>query len=300
MEKPTPIQRHGFVALLGRPNVGKSTLFNCLLGKRVAAVTHKAQTTRCNIRGVIDDPRGHIMLLDTPGAHRGQRHQLNSILNRNVSHAIDSVNICLLIAEYNCWKKEDKAVLGLIKEYDKPCLLLLNKIDRLRDKTRLLKQIDTLKNEHTFADIIPISALSNQSNQIIKKAIYQQLPENSNEDLGPVTATPKFLITEFIREQLMTLLHQEVPYASHVEVMQYEKRERHWYALVHIIVERESQRAIIIGRGGRSIKNIGTQARQTLETLLKQPMYLELQVKVNSAWRNDPNIVKSYLENLEH
>ena len=302
----------GYLALLGRPNVGKSTLFNRLLGQHIAAVTHKPHTTRCTIRGILDiddksagktDTGKRVVLIDTPGLHRGARHELNRALNRSISYALEKVRACVLIAECGDWRQDDDAILNLIKRADKPCILVINKVDCLSDKTRLLKLLEERGGKHDFSALVPLSARRDKSFDGLKKEIARVLPamtpemteEAGDEDGVDVAPNERELIAELIREQVILLTHNEVPYATHVEVLLCEQRGRVLYCLAKIITERKSQGAILVGRGGRAIKHIGSHARKVLQTVLNKPVYLDLKVQVVSAWRNNPDIVKSYL-----
>lgn len=299
----------GSLALLGRPNVGKSTLFNRLLGRRVAAVTRKPHTTRCNIRGVLEVESKRYVLVDTPGLHRDKQHQLNRALNQNVARALERVQACLLISECDAWRRDDGAILKLIQDVGKPCVLILNKVDRLRDKTELLDVLRRRDELHDFHALIPLSARFDSShdelNREIAKLPMAQAVDGAVDANADATAggeggddaitSERSLIEEIVREQLLLNMRDEVPYAAHVRVALVEKRGRALFCAARIIVERESQRAIVVGRGGRSIKQLGIRARRVLQTVLKKPIYLELRVQVVGAWRNDPNIVRSYM-----
>ena len=289
---------HRYIALLGRPNAGKSTLFNRLLGERVAAVTHKPHTTRCNIRGALDLGDIRAVLVDTPGLHRGGRHRLNRVLNGNIAHALECVRACVLLSDCRHWGADDEAALELIKRSEKPCVLVLNKVDLIGDKTKLVDVLKERDGLHDFHALIPMSARYDKSMDAVKREIAEVLSgeaEDGESDFG-VGESGRELAGELIREQLMLDTHAEVPYASHVEVVEYERRGKTLYCAAKIIVERESQRAIVVGRGGRSIKHIGGRARRAMQAVLGSPVYLDLKVSVVGAWRNDPEIVRSYMD----
>lgn len=298
--------RNGYAALLGRPNVGKSTLFNRLLGLRTVAVTHKPHTTRCNIRGIVKHENSRIVLIDTPGIHRDRKHRLSGILNRNITHALSRIHVCVLIVECERWESDDRRLLDLIRETAKPCILLLNKIDRVPDKTHLFQTLTRLSSLHDFAELIPVSALRDKSFDTLKKAMCRLLPQadknNQTTDTRKHTAESKekherLLVEEIIRETIMLDLHKEVPYASHVRIVHWSSKDDVLHCRAHILVERESQKAIVLGRGGKNIKRLGSQARHTLEAMLKRSIYLEIRVVVHDAWRNDPEVVRAYIDN---
>ena len=300
------MQYRGYLALLGRPNVGKSTLFNRLLGRRAAAVTHKPHTTRSNIRGVLETGDDRIILIDTPGLNQGGRHRLNRVLNRNISIALERVHACLLLCECGPWRRDDESMLELIKSAGKPCLLVLNKVDRVRDKTALLDVLRDRDSRHDFHALVPLSARFDQSTgELTREVLRLPMTLGAQDKLDQVGAQgadsgvdERGLVEELVREQIMLGTQNEVPYASHVRVVLCEQRKRVLYCVAHIFAERESQRAILIGRGGRAIKQIGSRARRVLQTVLSKPVHLELQVKVADAWRNDSNIVRSYTSNI--
>lgn len=289
---------HKYVALLGRPNVGKSTLFNRLLGARVAAVTHKPHTTRGNIRGILDFDEVRTVLLDTPGLHRGGRHRLNRVLNGNILHALERAQACLLLSDCRHWSGDDDAMLDIVRRAGKPCTLILNKIDRVSDKTLLAGVLEERARLHDFHALIPLSARFERSMDAVKREMTGMpcTPADAGEADETADAGRERLVAELIREQIMLDTHDEVPYASHIEVMTCEQRKETLYCAAKIIVERESQRAIVIGRGGRSIRHIGVRARRALQVVLDTPVYLDLKVKVAAAWRDDPDIVRSYID----
>ena len=291
-----PEQRCGFVALVGRPNVGKSTLFNRLVGAHLSAVTHKPQTTRYNIRGVLTQSHRQMIFVDTPGLHRRVRHSLSRVLNRNALRVLPDVDIAVMIAVCDRWLDEDETVLNAVSACGKPALLVLNKVDRVRDKTALLETIANLSRKHDFAEIFPLSALRDTDFDHFTREIGARLPKGGfifDEDRLS-DRSERFIAAELVREQLMLELHQELPYAAHVEIERFEKRTPVVHVSAVIFVEKANQRAIVIGRGGGRLKRVGRRARTGIEELLGKRVFLQLWVKTRSAWRNDPAVLSAY------
>ncbi|ABF42536.1 GTP-binding protein Era [Candidatus Koribacter versatilis Ellin345] len=285
--------RSGFVSIIGRPNAGKSTLLNALVGEKIAIVTHKPQTTRNRIQGIVTVPKkGQIVLVDTPGVHKPDK-TLNKRMMQEVYDALEGCDLLLYIHDVtHKFEKEDEYTLSLVKKTGQPVMLLLNKIDLIA-KPKLLEIITQFSTLHDFKEIIPISAAKGSGLDILRKKVLQSLP------VGPhyfpddqITDQPeRFLAAEIIREQVLVCAHQEVPYATTVMVEQWEEKRSLTKIAAAIFVERDGQKAIIIGRGGESLKRIGTNARRELEKILNTKVFLELFVKVQAGWRDSRHFV---------
>ncbi len=281
--------RAGTVALVGRPNVGKSTLVNALVGFRLSIVAPKPQTTRHRILGVRTTPSHQLVLFDTPGLHDAGGRAINRLLNRTARGALEEADVVALVVEAGSWREADQAVLSLAAASGRPVVLVLNKIDRLARKDDLLPLIDESKSRHPFAAMVPVVARKGDGVDALADALAALLPV-ADPLFGPDELTDRserFLVAERIREQLVRQLHQELPYATTVEIERF-KREGLRFRIDAIIwVERDSQKAIVIGDGGERIKAIGTRARKDLIDLLGSPVHLNLWCKVRDDWSDD-------------
>lgn len=289
----------GFVSIIGRPNAGKSTLLNALVGQKIAIVTHKPQTTRHRIQGIVNAPArrgrpaGQIVFIDTPGVHRPDS-SLNRKMMQEVREALESRDLLLLIVDVTQKSGAgDQFVLDLVKNAGGPVFLLLNKID-LIEKGKLLPIIDRYRQVHEFQEIFPVSALKRNGLDDLVAAILRVLPEGPRYfPSDQVTDQPeRFLASEIIREKVLLATEQEVPYATTVLVERYEEKGKLISISAAIYCEREGQKGIIIGRGGQMLKKIGTHARQELEHLLGTKVFLELFVKVSPDWRQSREFVE--------
>jgi GTP-binding protein Era len=287
--------KSGFVSFIGRPNAGKSTLLNRLVGTKLAIVSDKPQTTRNRILGVRNYPDAQVVFLDTPGIHR-PLHRMNV---RMVDAAVDTIRevdvLCLLVDVTEPLGKGDKFVLDLVKDAKAPVLLVLNKIDLIK-KVRLLPLMQQYGSLGTFAEIVPVSAGTGDNVDRLERVIIDRLPEG--EPLYPadyLTDQPeRFFATEIVREKVLQLTHAEIPFSSAVLIDQFEEPETEGGLLkLHctIVVERESQKPIVIGRGGDMIKRIGTAAREDLERFFGTKVYLDLHVRVKAEWRQDERVL---------
>ncbi len=282
--------KSGYVALIGRPNAGKSTLLNRLVGEKIAAVSDKPQTTRHKIKGIVTIPeKGQIVFVDTPGIHK-PGYLLNRRMMTAVQDAILSVDLLVLIRDASVETGNgDRFVLNLIKEAGKPALLVLNKVDKLKKKATLLPLIEFYSKEYEFKEIIPISALKGFQVDILLNKIIEYLPEGEPifaED--ELTDQPlRLLVAEIVREKVLEATRDELPYVTAVITERFdESNENLTKIYCAIIVEKPSQKRIIIGKNGRKIKEIGTKARLEIENLIGKKVYLELFVKVVENWRN--------------
>ena len=291
---PNKSYRSGYVALIGRPNAGKSTLLNRLVGEKIAAVSNKPQTTRFAIQGIITRPDGQIVLVDTPGVHK-PGYLLNRRMMAAVHNALAGVDLLLLMRDATVpTGNGDRFVLDLVKNSDKPALLLLNKTDKLSDKSQLLPLIEWYSGEYEWQAVLPLSARSGYMVDILTGEIVKNLPEGEPlfaED--ELTDQPlRLLVSEMVREKILETTGEELPYVTAVVTERFEA-EREDVAVIHcaIFVERSSQKKIIIGRGGERLREIGTRARADIERLLERRVYLELFVKVEAKWRDDNRVL---------
>ncbi len=286
-----PSFRSGYVGLIGRPNAGKSTLLNYLVGEKIAAVSNKPQTTRHRIQGVVTNEKGQIVFVDTPGVHK-PGYLLNRRMMAAVHDAILSVDLVVLLRDASVSTGNgDRFVLDLVKESGKPSILVLNKIDKVKDKTLLLPLIESYSKEYEFAEIVPISALKGEAIDNLLDQIVKHLPVGEpifGED--ELTDQPmRSIVAEMVREKILASTGEEIPYVTAVVTERWDdsdpQKPRIYCA---IYVERDSQKGIIIGKGGAKLKKIGTEARADIEKLVGTRVYLQLFVKVVSDWRNQP------------
>src|SRR6266699_4128770 len=281
--------RSGFAAIIGRPNAGKSTLMNRLVGQKIAIVTSKPQTTRNRIQGIVTKPQGQIVFIDTPGLHEADS-ALGRQMMKEVAAALEGIDVLLLMADASQMHPHaDDLLLEKAKRFRGKTILALNKVDRL-SKPKLLPLIDAFAKAFDFAAILPISALKGAGCEELLDEILKQLPEG--EPYFPedqVTDQPeRFLAAEIIREKAIQVMYHEVPYALAVVVEKYEESPKLLRIEAVMNVERDSQKKILIGHKGETIKKIGTEARKELETILGVKIYLGLFVKVSPDWREDP------------
>jgi GTPase len=287
VERTTPF-RAGYVALIGRPNAGKSTLLNRLVGEKIAAVSNKPQTTRFKIQGVITRPAGQIVLVDTPGVHK-PGYELNRRMMAAVHDALLGVDVACLIRDASVSTGNgDRFVLDLVKEAGKPSLLLLNKTDKLKDKSKLLPVIEWYQAQHDWQAIVPISALKGDQLEALINEITKQLPESeptfSEDEL--TDQSMRALASEIVREKILETTGEEIPYVTAVVTERWEEVRADFTRIYcTIFVERDSQKKIIIGHGAQRLKQIGMRARRQIEELLGHRCHLELFVKVEEDWR---------------
>jgi len=281
--------RSGYVALIGRPNAGKSTLLNRLVGEKIAAVSNKPQTTRFKIQGVVTRVDGQIVFVDTPGVHK-PGFLLNRRMMAAVHDAILSVDVVVLMRDASVSTGNgDRFVLDLIRKSEKPAVLVLNKIDKIKNKTELLPLIDFYSKEYKFAEIVPVSALKGEAIENLLDQIIKHLPDGepifSEEDL---TDQPmRSIVAEIVREKILASTGEEIPYAAAVVTERWDESDAEQLRIYcAIYVERDSQKPIIIGKSGSKIKRIGTEARADIEKLLGRRVHLQLFVKVVEDWRN--------------
>ncbi len=292
----------GYVSLIGRPNTGKSTLINNMLGQKVAITSDKPQTTRTSILGIKTSQKGQIIFVDNPGIHK-PLHKLNRRMMHFVYSSLETADLlCLLVDASLKFGHGDQFVLDTLKKISTPLFLLINKIDIIK-KSKVLQIIDHYKDRYAFAEIIPISALQKINLDRLEDNIYKYLPEeeriHSDEDIS--SQSQKFLLSEIIREKILAHVSQELPFTTAVYIEKIEDRASFKslkkgkvkkYIKAHIFVEKKSQRTIIIGKQGSLIKAIGTQARKEIEEIFHSSIFLDLHVKVKVRWRDSANVLE--------
>ncbi len=287
--------RCGMVAIVGRPNVGKSTLLNHLLGQKISITSRKPQTTRHRILGVSTRDEVQIVYVDTPGLHRSEGKALNRVMNRAALKAMSDVDVVLLVVDRLAWNAADEEALEAVRRTSKPVLLVINKTDRLESREALLPHIETLRLKHEFAAIVPVSALRGNNLEALEREIAALLPQATH--LFPqdqlTDRSERFMVAEIVREKLIRQLGEELPYASAVQIEEF-RTER---AVVHIaaliLVDKPGQKAIVIGQGGARLKRVGAEARADIERLLGTKVMLRLWVKVRSGWADDERALAS-------
>ncbi len=281
--------KSGYVGLIGRPNAGKSTLLNHLVGEKIAAVSNKPQTTRHKIKGIVTSQTGQIVFVDTPGVHK-PGYLLNRRMMAAVHDAILSVDVVVLMRDASVSTGNgDKFVLELVKEAEKPAILVLNKIDKVKEKHQLLPLIEFYSKEHDFAEIVPISALKGEAIENLLNQIAKHLPEGepifAEDEL--TDQSMRTIVAEMVREKILQTTGEEIPYVTAVVTEKYDETDPMSTKIYcAIYVERPSQKGIIIGKQGIKLKKIGTEARVDIENLLNKKVFLTLFVKVVADWRN--------------
>lgn len=287
--------RSGFVTLIGRPNVGKSTLINSIIGKKVAITSNKPQTTRNIIQGIYNDDESQIVFIDTPGIHKPS-HKLGKTLNKQAYYSIGDVDIILLLVDGSEeLGKGDKYILETLKEEKKPVILIINKIDKI-GKEEIIKKINEYKDLYDFKEIIPLSALKKNNIDTVTKVLKKYLPDSIKyyEDDMYTNKTTPFIIAETVREKVFNLTDEEVPHSITCVTENIEKKKESYFINVAIIVDRDSLKKIVIGKHGNKIKEIGTKARLDIEELLNSKVYLELFVKTIPKWRDKEKYLQEF------
>lgn len=289
--------RSGFAALIGRPNVGKSTLLNALIGQKVAIMSSLPQTTRNQIRGVLTTDTAQIIFIDTPGIHRPQ-HRLGEYMVQAAEATLREVDVVILVADATERSPSvDEAVLERLHPIATPVVLVLNKVDVI-DKPKLLTLIDYYQKQYAFRSIVPVSAKEGTQLEDLKRVILEDLPEGPKyyPDESVTDHPEQFVIAEFIREKVLKLTREEVPHSVMVDIEQLERREGSGVIYVNAVIytERDSQKGILIGKNGAMLKRVGQLARRELEVLFGSKVFLELWVKVKKDWRNEPALLKRW------
>ncbi|WP_020405559.1 GTPase Era [Hahella ganghwensis] len=291
----SPSTRCGYVAIVGRPNVGKSTLLNRILGQKISITSRKPQTTRHQILGVKTEEDYQAIYVDTPGLHRSEKKALNRVLNKAASTAVKDADVIVFVVDRDHWTEEDQYVLDKVKIAKATKVLAINKVDRLDDKDRLLPFIERLSSECDFSHIVPISAERGTNVDRLEEVISETLPESIHfypED-QITDRSERFLAMEIVREKVMRQLGEEIPYEVAVEIEQFKQEGKLLRINALILVERDGQKKIVIGHKGERIKRIGIDARKDMELLFEHKVMLELWVKVKSGWSDNDRALKS-------
>jgi GTPase len=289
------MKKSGYVAIVGRPNVGKSTLLNHLVGQKISITSRRPQTTRHRIHGIRTTEEGQAVFVDTPGIHASEKRAMNRYLNKAAGAAVADVDVVLWLIDRPAWLPEDELVLQRIQGAGVPVILVINKIDRLEDKDVLLPFLQEASGRHAFAAMIPLSALRGANLEVLDRTIMELLPEG--ELIFPedqvTDRSLRFMAAEIIREKLLRALGQEVPHALTVEIEEYKQEEGLTRIRALILVERTGQKAIVIGKNGEVMKKVGERARHDLERLLEGKVFLQLWVKVKEGWSDDERALRS-------
>ena len=285
----------GHVALIGRPNAGKSTLLNRMVGQKVSITSRRPQTTRHRILGIKNDAHAQIIYVDTPGLHKAEGTMMSRYLNRAASGSVEGIDCLLLLITAEGWKDEDEQGLELARRQNGPVILVINKIDKLKDTTRLLPLIEQSRDKMSFAEIVPLSARSGKGVDELEKAIRSYLPQQAAcfppDQLSD--RNDRFMAAEFVREQIFRLLGQEVPYATAVEIQEFKQDKKLVRIEAIIWVEKDGQKAILIGKNGERLKEIGKRARLEMQKAFASKVYLGLWVKVREGWSDDMRALHS-------
>ncbi|TRY30857.1 GTPase Era [Aliiglaciecola sp. M165] len=291
-----PNTRCGMVAIVGRPNVGKSTLLNKLLGQKVSITSRKPQTTRHRIMGIDTEGDRQAVFVDTPGLHVEEKRAINRLMNRAASSSLAEVGLVLFLVEGTKWTEDDQMVLNKVVQAKLPCWLLVNKSDNVKDKTELMSHLQWLQEQHDFEKIMPISAKLGRNVEDLRSMVHESLPPSEfyfPEDYV-TDRSSRFLAAEIIREKLMRFTGDELPYSVTVEIEQFLMAENGVYRINGLIlVERDTQKRMVIGKGGQRLKTIGAEARKDMENLFDNKVFLELWVKVKSGWADDERALRS-------
>lgn len=288
------IYRTGTITIIGRPNVGKSTLLNHLVGQKVSITSKKAQTTRHRITGILTDAQSQFIFVDTPGFQTLHTNRLNKVMNRTVTQSLQDVDVVIFVIEAVRFDDRDKLVLKLLP-VNKPVILVINKVDRLADKSRLLPFLEKMSREFAFAAIVPVSAEKGTQLPELVRATRPYLPENPplySED-EVTDRSERFIAAELVREKLFRLMGEEIPYSTSVAIDQFTTEGGLRKIHAAIIVDKANQKAIVIGKNGEKLKEIATQARKDMEKSFGGKVYLEVWVKVKSGWADDARALKS-------
>ncbi|MEK9791244.1 MAG: GTPase Era [Halieaceae bacterium] len=289
-------KRCGVIAIVGRPNVGKSTLLNHLLGQKLSITSRKPQTTRNQVLGVRTDGHLQFIFVDTPGLHLGQSKAINQAMNKAASSALNGVDLILFLCDRAKWTEEDEFVMSLIAQQSSPAALVVNKVDLIQDQSTLLPFIEGLSSRFEFDAVLPVSALRSRGLDELVKYLERHVPEGPH--LFPedqiTDRSQRFLAAELVREKIIRQLGDELPYAAAVEIESFAEDDRgvlHIHAL--ILVERDGQKKILIGESGDRLKSIGTSARKDMERAFDSKVMLKLWVKVKSGWSDDARALKT-------
>lgn len=291
----SPNKRCGYVAIVGRPNVGKSTLLNHILGQKISITSRKPQTTRHQVLGIKTEDDSQVIFVDTPGLHKAEEKAINRYMNRAASSAIKHVDLVLFLVDRTAWTEEDQMVLEHVQRARIPTLLVVNKVDLLEDKNILLPHLQALADRGEFAAIVPVSALRQRNVDMLEQEILKYMPESEHfyPEEQITDRSQRFLAAEIVREKIMRQLGDELPYSVAVEIEEFGLDNEIAHISALILVEREGQKRIIIGEKGSRLRSIGTDARMDMERLFDCKVMLRLWVKVKSGWSDDERALRS-------
>ena len=291
----TPVTRCGYVAIVGRPNVGKSTLLNHILGQKLAITSRKPQTTRHNMLGIKTEGEVQAIYVDTPGLHKNNEKALNRYMNKNASSALKDVDVVIFVVDRTRWTDEDQMVLERIQYVEGPVILAINKTDRIEDKAELMPHLEWLATQLPNAEIVPVSAQHGHNLDTLEKLVGEHLPEGVHffpED-QVTDRSSRFFAAELVREKIMRQLGAELPYQITVEIEEFKQQGKTLHIHALILVERDGQKKIIIGDKGERIKRIGQEARKDMEVMFDSKVMLNLWVKVKGGWSDDERALRS-------
>lgn len=287
--------RSGYVAIIGRPNVGKSTLINRVLGQKLCITSRRPQTTRHRILGIKTTEQSQFIYVDTPGIHSDGKRAMNRYMNRAAAASVEDVDVVVFVIEGMKWTDEDERVLKKLQETSKPVILVMNKIDKLEDKASLLPQVEKIAAMFNFAAIVPLSARKGINMESLEESIYKLMPEGEmifDED-QLTDRSSRFLAAEMVREKLFRHLGQELPYSLTVDIEQFEDDNGMFRISAVIYVERSGQKSIVIGKKGELLKQVGQDAREDMEKLFGCKVFLQLWVKVREGWSDNERMLRS-------
>ncbi len=285
----------GLVAIVGRPNVGKSTLLNQLIGQKVSITSKKPQTTRHRIVGIDTVGQYQTVYVDTPGLHSEEKRAINRLMNKAAATSILDVELVVFVVEGTRWTDDDQMVLNRLIAAKKPVILAVNKVDLFKDKEELLPHLQWLGGQLDFLEVVPVSAEKGTNVNALREAVQKRLPpcEFFFPEDYITDRSQRFMASEIVREKLMRFLGDELPYSVTVEIERFKWEEKHYHIAALILVERDSQKRMVIGKGGERIKTISTEARKDMEELFEQPVFLQMWVKVKSGWADDERALRS-------
>ena len=288
--------RCGYIAIIGRPNSGKSTLFNRLVGQKVSSVSYKPQTTRHRILGVRTDGDAQFVYVDTPGIHLGGKKLLNRVLNKNALNALHDVHLIYMLIDRGGWTREEEHILKQLRDVECPVILIINKIDKLEKREHLFELLTLSSEKYDYAEIVPISALKRDNINSLLEVSKKYLPvsEFYYSDEYLTDRSTNFICAELIREAAFVYLEKELPYATHVEIEKYDAGVDPIHISAVIWVEKDSQKSILIGKQGAMLKKIGSRARKAMQRQLDIRAHLEIWVKLNKDWQDNPQVVGKY------
>lgn len=284
----------GYIALVGRPNVGKSTLMNRILKQKISITSKKPQTTRHSILGILTEGEYQFVFVDTPGIHQGSKKAINRMMNKTAISVLRDVDVIAFLVDGTHWEEEDEYVLSLIKQSEIPCILVVNKVDKIADKTQLLPMLEEMSQRHDFVAIIPLSAKTGVQVEEFEQKLIPFMPEGPHlfPDDQVSDRSSRFLCAELVREKIFRFCGQEIPYSVTVDIESFKDEEKLVRINALILVDKENHKRMIIGDKGQKLKEIATNARKDMEGLLGKKVFLQCWCKVKSGWSDDERILK--------